>query len=270
MLDDILVSLHDVPGVQATLVIDSGGALLAHRSHSIYDLPLLQQVGRGLIGATDSMQVVHEDWESVTASFADGKVLIRNLRPALKPERTVLLAVIADSQLNRSFAGVAMRVAAGKLKAELEAGGSPVQRVAHVANGTAPSLSAPAVSTSHARPPVRPAAPLASAPLPLPPPTNGDVAGSGLTWSVNVTSSATSSGVAVEDASASAFLAACTKALSASVGPMAKVFVKEAVRKVCADRAFSREDGGALVTELSRCVEDADDLVEFQRRMQSA
>jgi predicted regulator of Ras-like GTPase activity (Roadblock/LC7/MglB family) len=263
MLDDILSPLHDVPGVQATLVIDSGGAILAHRSHAIYDVTLLSDVARSIVGATDSMQVVHDDWELIHASFADGKVLIRNLRPALRPERTVMLAVIADSQLNRSFAGVAIRVAAGKLKAELEAPSAPPPR----ALSSAPAPSASQASTSHARAHARPAPPVQAAPPPQP--RRPDVAGSGLSWSVSVAGSS-SSGVSVQDPAAHAYLAACTKALSGSVGPMAKVFVKEAVRRICQERAFSRDDGARLVAELSRHIEDTDDLLEFQQRMQSA
>jgi predicted regulator of Ras-like GTPase activity (Roadblock/LC7/MglB family) len=266
MLEDILSPLHEVPGVQATLVVDSGGTILAHRSHAIYDLALLAQVGRSIVGATDSMQVVHEDWESITASFADGKVLIRNLRPAVRPERTVMLAVIADGQLNRSFAGVAIRVAAGKLKAELEAPSAPAH--AH-GSGPAPApVAVPHVATG-ARAAVRPPSPSTSAAaLPSAPP-RADLAQSGLSWSVSVAGSS-ASGVAVQDAASSAYLQACTKALSATVGPMAKVFVKEAVRRICPERAFSRDDGARLVMELAKHIDDTDDLLEFQQRMQSA
>jgi hypothetical protein len=100
-----------------------------------------------------------------------------------------------------------------------------------------------------------------------------DLTGSGLSWSVSVTgaaSSAGASGVAVLDAAASAYLTACTKALSGSVGPMAKVFVKEAVRKICPDRPFSRHDGGALLAELEKRIDDPDDRKLFHKIMKSA
>ena len=60
------------------------------------------------------------------------------------------------------------------------------------------------------------------------------------------------SDIAVADGPSSTYLSACTKALAASVGPMAKVFVKEAVRRVCGERPFSRADGPALVAQAMR------------------
>jgi hypothetical protein len=67
------------------------------------------------------------------------------------------------------------------------------------------------------------------------------------------------------DAASSTFLSACTKALAASVGPMAKVFVKEAVRKVCGERPFSRADGPAVLAHLATTIDDTDDRALFQR-----
>jgi hypothetical protein len=259
MLDDILSALHEVQGVQATLVIDGGGKLLAYRAHAVYDLDLLQVVGRGLVTAVDSVQVVHSDWEFVTANFSEGKVLIRNLRSGGRDSQTFYLAVIADNQLNRSFAGVAIRVAAAKLRAELDAGAgsaSPVPRQ----TGTLPTMSAPVNASGS-----RQATPASGA--------RADLTGSGLSWSVSVTgaaSSAGASGVAVLDSAASAFLSSSTKALSGSVGPMAKVFVKEAVRKICPDRPFSRDDGAALIAELEKRIDDPDDLKLFRKSMKSA
>jgi len=257
MLDDILQALHEVQGVQATLVIDAGGRILAHRAHAVYDFDLLQQVGRSIVRAVDSVQVLHDDWELVTANFSDGKVLIRNLRPAGRQVKTAILAVIADPQLNRSFAGVAIRVAAGKLKAEIESPAfSPAP--ARQPTGRIPTMSGIAAAGPSGG---RQAAPGAGA--------SADLTGSGLSWSASVSSAGTS-GVAVVDGAAAAFLSSCTKALSASVGPMAKVFVKEAVRKLCADQEFSRNDGAALVAELEKRIDDSDDRKLFLKVMRSA
>jgi hypothetical protein len=71
--------------------------------------------------------------------------------------------------------------------------------------------------------------------------------------------------VSVVDSASSAFLSGCTKALAASVGPMAKVFVKEAVRKVCGERPFSRADGPAVLAQLTAAIDDTDDRATFQR-----
>jgi len=88
----------------------------------------------------------------------------------------------------------------------------------------------------------------------------------GLSWSGSTTGSGVgSSDVVVIDGASSTFLSACTKALAASIGPMAKVFVKEGVRKVCGDRPFSRADGPALLAHLAAGIEDSDDRALFQR-----
>ena len=71
------------------------------------------------------------------------------------------------------------------------------------------------------------------------------------------------------DAESSAFLTAGTKTLGASVGPMAKVFVKEAVRRLCPDRAFSRTHWEALIAELRKHIEDSDEAAEFQKKMRA-
>jgi hypothetical protein len=75
------------------------------------------------------------------------------------------------------------------------------------------------------------------------------------------------SGVAVADQASSVVLTACTKALARSAGPMAKLFVKEAVRKLCQGRPFSRDQLPALVAELEKQIEDAADAADFQRAM---
>jgi hypothetical protein len=97
-----------------------------------------------------------------------------------------------------------------------------------------------------------------------------ELANSGLGWSgVSSGSGVGSSDVGVSDTASSTFLSACTKALAASVGPMAKVFVKEAVRRVCGDRPFSRADGPALLAQLAATIDDTDDRAMFQRATRS-
>jgi hypothetical protein len=71
--------------------------------------------------------------------------------------------------------------------------------------------------------------------------------------------------VSVADAASSAFLTACTRALAANIGPLAKMLVKEAVRKVCGDRPFSRADGPALLAQVAASIENSDDRATFQR-----
>jgi predicted regulator of Ras-like GTPase activity (Roadblock/LC7/MglB family) len=275
MLDRILLGLHEVEGVQATMVVDSGGRILASRAHAVYDMALIQQVGRSIVNAVDSVQLVQDDWELLIATFAEGKVLIRNL--AGRSGRTVVLAVVADGRLNPSFAGVAIRVAASKLRAELESP-TAVSGVVQAVPGQmpqAPSAPVPMPVSQH-----MPAASMRSVPpIPasaaIPPlPLRAELSGSGLSWSgVSKSlgqSSVATSGVSVVDGVASGFLTACTKALSGSVGPMAKVFIKEAVRRICPDRPFAREDGPALVAELEQHIDDPAERNEFRRALRSA
>src|SRR5262249_16315651 len=147
----------------------------------------------------------------------------------------------ADARLNVAFLGVALRVAASKLRAELEA--EPAAAAA--LTGVAPAPTGVAASSS----PV-PVMSGIAARLPLPPPAP-DLVDTGLSWSGSAPSSRSGAApftadIGVSDAASSRFLSACTKALGASIGPMARVFVKEAVRRLCGERPFSRADGVAL------------------------
>lgn len=241
MLEPILQGLREVEGVQGAMIVDGTAAVIAHRAHAIYDLPVLQQVARSVVNSVDSVQLIQDDWDMLTAHYGEGKLLLRSLRTtaAARPRRYIL-AVIADATLNVAFLGVALRVAAAKLVAELEAaptGAVPVS-LASGSTGRIPTIDSP----------------------------RQELAKTGLTWSgVSSGSGVGSSDVGVSDTASSTFLSACTKALAASVGPMAKVFVKEAVRKVCGERAFSRSDGPAVLAHLATTIEDTDDRAMFQR-----
>ncbi|HEX7838125.1 MAG TPA: hypothetical protein VF469_11710 [Kofleriaceae bacterium] len=246
MLEPILQSLRDVEGVQGAMIVDPTAAVVAHRAHTIYDLSVLQQVARGVVSSVDSVQLIQDDWEMLTAHFGEGKLLLRSLRVTGNRPRRYILAVIADATLNVAFLGVALRVAATKLLAELEA--VPQAAASSVASGALASGSTGRV-------------PMADS-------SRQELAKTGLSWSGTSAGSGSgvgSSDVGVADPASSTFLSACTKALAASVGPMAKVFVKEAVRKVCGERAFTRADGPALLAHLAAGIEDSDDRAMFQR-----
>jgi hypothetical protein len=248
MLEPILQGLREVEGVQGAMIVDHTAAVVAHRAHAIYDLPVLQQVARSVVNSVDSVQLIQDDWDMLTAHFGEGKLLLRSLRTTSARPRRYVLAVIADSTLNVAFLGVALRVAAAKLVAELESAPAGVH------SGAA---AGPLASGSTGR------IPTIGASIDSPRP---ELAKTGLTWSgVSSGSGVGSSDVGVVDTASSTYLSACTKALAASVGPMAKVFVKEAVRKVCGERPFSRADGPALLAQLVTTIEDTDDRAMFQR-----
>jgi predicted regulator of Ras-like GTPase activity (Roadblock/LC7/MglB family) len=257
MIEPILQSLREVEGVQGTMIVDQTAAVIAHRAHAIYDLPVLQQVARSVINAVDSVQLVQDDWEVLTAHFDEGKLLLRSVRTGGARARRYVLVVIADRTLNVAFLGVALRVSASKLRAELEAESS---------GGFAPT----ATGSSSGPIPIAVSGSSITGEMPRP-----ELARTGLSWSgvapgpgaapAGSGSGVGSSDVGVADASSSAFLSACTKALAASVGPMAKVIVKDAVRKLCGSRPFSRADGPMLLAQLSSMIDDTDDRAAFQR-----
>lgn len=253
-MEHILQGLHDIEGVHGALVIDASGQLLAHRTHSIYDVELLEQVSRAVVGAIDAVKLVQEDWEAITTHFSEGKLLIRNASAA-DGKLPFTLTLVADGRLNPSFANVAIRVALGKLKTAMQAGGvgaGAPRPPDSAATAPAAAKAAPA-SSSDARAPLT------------------EVASTGLSWSgVGSSMAASGSEVTVADAASSALLTACTKALARNVGPMAKLFVKEAARKVCPDRPFSRDSAEALVAELAKSIRNPSDAAQFQRSMLAA
>jgi len=253
MLEPILQSLRDVEGVQGAMVVDPGAGVVAHRAHAIYDLAVLQQVARSVINTVDSVQLIQDDWDMLTAHFGDGKLLLRSLRVNGARPRRYVLTVIADSTLNVAFLGVALRVAATKLLGELEAAPQLTSNSGPIpiATGSTGGHTGRMAIADQSRP---------------------ELARTGLSWSGSTATVISGSGsgvgssdVGVTDPASSTFLSACTKALAASVGPMAKVFVKEAVRKVCGERPFSRADAPALLAHLAAGIEDSDDRATFQR-----
>jgi hypothetical protein len=265
-MQTILKGLRDLEGVNGTFLADTSGQVLAFNAESIYDASLLTQVSRAIANAIDSVRLIQEDWETITTQFSEGRLLIRNIVPTAKKGGAPLtLTLIADSRLNPSFATVAVRVAIGKIKTILEANGGtlPALTVADVAS-PAPS---PLAASAAAIPPQALNASFAGAPavthsaVAVP-----DVAGSGLNWSgVGGSSAMSASGVSVADAASSAVLTACTKALARAVGPMAKVFVKEGVRRITAGQPFSKTMLAALITELEKEIEDPADRAEFRK-----
>lgn len=271
-MDTILQSLHELEGVNGSIVADGGGRILGYRAHVVYDADLLQQVSKQVVSAVDSIKLIQEDWDAITAQFSEGKLLIRNLsNGSAQKNRTATLAVIADARLNVSFAGVAIRVAVTKLRAMLDANMPQPLHVGALSNPT--SVSQPNPMQMHAA--VAPTASSLSSghssASGYARPATSEVASSGLSWSgLTGSSSVSGSGVSVADPASSAFLTVCTKALARSVGPMAKVFVKEAARKVSPDRPFSRDSAQELITELLKHFEDPAEATEFRKLVQKS
>jgi hypothetical protein len=96
-----------------------------------------------------------------------------------------------------------------------------------------------------------------------------DLSGSGLSWTGTSGSGRSGSEVIVADPESGTFLTLCTKALAGSVGPMAKIFVKEALRAVTVGRPFSLAQGDTLLVELRRHIEDPDQAAQFYKQMRA-
>jgi hypothetical protein len=241
-METILQSILDVAGVSAAVVFDAAGRLVCHRGHSVYDRGLCEQLSGTLVKAVDTIQLQQEDWDSILAQYADGKLLLRNLGAGGGSAH--VLAVIADATLNPSFATVAIRVAANKLRKALE-GGSASQPGASAASGSSPPPAAISPAPADSRP---------------------VLANTGVSWS-KAGSSVGLSRITVADPASGAFLSRCAKELAQHVGPMAKVYVEEAVRRVSPDAPFSLAAAGRLLEDLSGQIEDGDDRAQFRKAL---
>jgi len=241
-METILQGVLDLAGVGATMVFDGTGQLTGHRGHAVYDRALCEQVSGSLVKAIETVQLQQEDWETMTAQFTDGTLLVRSLGAG--PAGPHYLAVIADATLNPSFATVAIRVAANKLRKAIE-GGASSRAGSSSSSGVVPARAAG--SSVH---------PGDSRPV---------VANSGVSWSK--VSSVGLSRIAVADPASSAFLVRCTKELARHVGPIASVFVEEAVRRVSPEAPFSVSHARQLLDDLGAQVEDPADRARFREAL---
>jgi hypothetical protein len=251
-METILQGLMDLGGVRATLLLDGGGHLVAHRGQAVYDRAVCEHVGATVVKAIESIQLQQEDWETITAQFADGRILVRRVGAAAARH---VLAVVADATLNASFATVALRVAANKARSVLEGGAHPGGTQPPAA-GSQPALGAAAASSS-----VLPGSD-----------SRPSLANTGLSWARSGTGSQAGaagsgalSGVAAADPASAAFLARCAKELARHVGPMSKVYVQEAVRRVSPEAPFALSAARPLVDDLSGQIEDPNDRAQFRK-----
>ena len=238
-METILQGVLDLAGVGATMVFDGAGQLAGHRAHAVYDRALCEQVSGSLVKAIETVQLQQEDWETITAQFADGTLLLRSLGEGAGGPH--YLAVIADATLNPSFATVAIRVAANKLRKAIEGGASSRPGGSAASSGVAPPAAGSSVHPGDSRP---------------------VVAHSGVSWSK--ASSAGISRIAVADPASSAFLVRCTKELARHVGPIASVFVEEGVRRVSPEAPFAVSLARPLLEDLASQIEDPGDRARFR------
>jgi hypothetical protein len=70
--------------------------------------------------------------------------------------------------------------------------------------------------------------------------------------------------VQAADPAAGAFLGRCVKAMAQAVGPIAKVYVEEAVRRVSPEIPFAMANAAPLVEDLASLIEDPADRRQFK------
>jgi predicted regulator of Ras-like GTPase activity (Roadblock/LC7/MglB family) len=243
-METILQGLMALDGVRAAMVLDSVGHVVAHLGQAVYDRALCEQVGGDVVKAIESIQLQQEGWETITAQYADGRILVRRI-VARTPGARHVLAIVADATLNAPFATVALRVAANKVKEAVEGGASSQPP------GQAAARSQSAAASSSA------ASPADSRPI---------LAHTGLSWTKGSSagSSVGGSGFGVADPASAAFLTRCAKALARHVGPMSKVYVQEALRRVSPDAPFTLAHARQLVDDVATQIEDPRDRAQFR------
>jgi predicted regulator of Ras-like GTPase activity (Roadblock/LC7/MglB family) len=236
-METILQGLLDLAGVSAAMVFDEAGVLLAHRGRAVYDRPLCEQVSATLVKAIDTVALQQPDWDSITAHYADGKLLVWSIGAG--GERRHLLGVVADATLNASFATVAIRVAVQKLRKAIEHPGlSSSSTSLSTAGGAASSDSRPVLESS-------------------------------VSWS-KTASSPGQSQLQAADPAAAAFLSRCAKELARHVGPISKIYVQEAIRRVSPGSPFPLSLAAPLLDDLGGQIEDAGDRARFRKALESS
>lgn len=238
-----LQSVLEVAGVSAAMVFDSTGRLLCHRGSAIFDRGRCEHLGGIVALAIDAVRLQQEDWDSISAQYAGGKLLLRKLVAGSGAIHT--LAVATNTNLNASFAMAAIQVALNELKKALDEGAASQQGSNRLASTSSPAAPLPADAIS---------SPNDSRSIP---------SGSGAGWFSKSSSSIGLSGIAVAAPSSGAFLARAAKELARHVGPKAKLYVEEAVRRVSPDAPFSLAVAHRLIDDLAGRIADADDRAQF-------
>jgi hypothetical protein len=272
-MEPVLLSIRQLTGVTAAFVFNGNAEVLGQQSVDIYDAETLAEVSRSLVKAVESVQLQMSDWDTVSTQFEDGNLILRHLGngPGGQPN---VLAVVAEGALNAPFVAVALRVAVQKLKRLLDPTAPRTGSTPNLAGGT-PGPTGSGVLPQSAPPPARsvpPSTPFNPRVTPIPPrpgtlpPSSPQLvstaASSGLTWA-GFGSGTGSSSIEVSDANAANYLTRCAKELARFVGPMAKIYVKEAVRRVSPMAPFALTLARQLVEDLATHVPGAADRASF-------
>lgn len=254
-MNKVLKTLYNVDGVRSATLLNSSGEVISHQSHSIYDTEVLNSASRFLIQALESFELQNEEWEEFNAEFEDGWVIVRRFKKAF-------LLIVTEDNIKLNFVSVAIRIAAKKINKILDDG------LDLSAGSGLDSSDNNSVEISHST--------LSQAQKVIPshknvPPQSGmsasALSSSGLNWSGLGTSQIGQSMISVSNQDSSTFLTKCTDQLKKSMGPIARVIVKKAVRRISRGEPFSQKHFSLLLEELIQEIPKKSAQDEFRKVM---
>ncbi|MBU0552751.1 roadblock/LC7 domain-containing protein [Myxococcota bacterium] len=243
----ILKSLYEVEGVRSAALIRLNGELLGHQSHAIYDNDVIINASKFLVQALESFELQNENWEEFNAEFEDGWVIVRKFKEAF-------LVIITEDSIKLNFVSVAIRIAAKKIINALESG----------YDGASMAQSAPSISHNTLS---QPQTIQHSQPEPTVSMSASALSSSGLNWSGLGSSQIGQSMISVSNQESSTFLTKCTDQLKKSMGPIARVIVKKAVRRISRGEPFSQKHFDLLINDLTQEIPNKAAQDEFRRIM---
>lgn len=269
-MQEILNGLLSQEGVYGAVVFEESGDVLGALGSSIYDNELLSDVASDLSQSIDALQLVNPFWEMVEVQFDEGYVFLRLVSEPGGEEARKVLAVIAHTDVNKSFASVAARVTAQKIKKRLASSGGALtlERTNASMSGVIPQGNFNGNTQNHSLDPIPdPSMSGSWAQSQVSQAANLSMSGS---WVTSTSQAGQAAGgnpkkppITVADAPSKAYLERSVKNLARYVGPMAKVFVKDAVRNICFDRPFSANDFQPLTIALAERIDGQASRSEF-------
>lgn len=266
-MKNTLDALSSVDGINGVFLCSDQGDLVEFSASEIYDQETLLQASSVVARATESISVQHDNCDNMVAHFKDGKLIM------LRVDNHIL-CVITNAGTNMPFLNVAIKVAKKKLKRQFEKNENTMENSSLPYQSSIPSnfnnnsdmRTNSSIEQSNTQPSMH------SSFTPHNPTQNSSMKNSGfssnseLLWSGMGASAMNSSAVAVADKNASQMLTKLSQALAEVVGPMAKVFVKEAVHKICTMEPFSMQHVKLVLKELEeQHVTDPDEIKTFRQ-----
>ncbi len=240
-------ALNSVEGINGVFLCSDEGTLIEFSASAVYDEETLSQASSVVARATESISVQHDNCDTMIAHFKEGQLIM------LKIDNHIL-CVITNAGANMPFLNVAIKVAKKKLMRRFDGNTSSMGVSSSISGSSKSSLGMHSSFVPHNP---KQASSMANSGFP---------SDSELLWSGMGASGMNSSAVSVADKNSSQMLTKLSQALAEIVGPMAKVFVKEAVYKICAMEPFSMQHLKMLLKELEeQHITEPDEIKKFRQ-----